>query len=345
MANTTTPKTPETIGASTTARQWLVLTQLERGKWMGTTQIHKNLKMHGHDVTLRTVQRDLNTLAKRFKLEKNNANPQGWRWHKDAPQESFPNLNLSQAVAFSMVAENLAHLLPPSIVEELNPWFDLANRQVRRNDANKIWLNRVRIEPANQPLIAPKVDIKVKNNIYRSVFEQNRIQAKYKGANQQSAKNYYLNPLAIIQRGVVIYVLATKVGDDTHSVRTFALHRFTQVTILENEPAVTPKEFDLDTILADGVMGFSEPVLSKLPKHGKHTDISLTLTANAAHHLTESKLSKNQTINNNEDGTITITATVNLTSQLVWWLRGFGKELTNIQPAILSQVVNETAIA
>ena len=71
-------------GAATTARQWQVLSQLQRNRWVGTTHIYEQLKLAGFDISLRTVQRDLNALAKRFPIEKNNANPQGWRWRDDA---------------------------------------------------------------------------------------------------------------------------------------------------------------------------------------------------------------------------------------------------------------------
>ena len=87
-------------GAATTARQWQVLSQLQRNRWVGTTHIYEQLMMAGFDISLRTVQRDLNALAKRFPIEKNNANPQGWRWCDDAPLQSLPHMNLSQTVAF-----------------------------------------------------------------------------------------------------------------------------------------------------------------------------------------------------------------------------------------------------
>jgi len=50
-------------GAATTARQWQVLSQLQRNRWVGTTHIYEQLMMAGFDISLRTVQRDLNALA------------------------------------------------------------------------------------------------------------------------------------------------------------------------------------------------------------------------------------------------------------------------------------------
>jgi predicted DNA-binding transcriptional regulator YafY len=325
-------------GAATTARQWQVLSQLQRNRWLGTTYIYEQLLLAGFDISLRTVQRDLNALAKRFPIEKNNANPQGWRWCDDAPLQSLPHMNLSQAVAFNMVEANLTQLLPPAILDELFPWFDLARRQLKNSKVTHSWLDRVRIEPATQPLIAPPIDLDSKDNIYHALFYQLQIEACYTRSNKSHASTYILNPIAIIQRGVIIYLLATRTDDADAVIRTFALHRFTSVEILESG-AQTPDDFVLDRYLDAGSMGFTHPLLSQLADHGKNTAIELHFTKAAGKSLTESKLSDDQRVTVNADQTLTVTATINLTSQLVWWLRGFGKGLLAAKPQLLYQAV------
>lgn len=325
-------------GAATTARQWQVLSQLQRNRWVGTTHIYEQLMMAGFDISLRTVQRDLNALAKRFPIEKNNANPQGWRWKEDAPLQSLPHMNLSQAVAFNMVEANLTQLLPPVILDELFPWFDLARRQLKNSKVTHSWIDRVRIEPATQPLIAPDIDLDSKDNIYHALFYQLQINACYTRSNKSEASEYTLNPIAIIQRGVIIYLLATRTDDPKSTIRTFALHRFDRVEILESA-AQTPDNFQLDTYLDEGSMGFSHPLFGELAERGKNTAVELKFTQKAGRSLTESKLSDDQIVTSNDDDTLTIKATVNLTSQLVWWLRGFGSGLLDAKPALLYQAV------
>ena len=325
-------------GAATTARQWQVLSQLQRNRWVGTTHIYEQLMMAGFDISLRTVQRDLNALAKRFPIEKNNANPQGWRWKEDAPLQSLPHMNLSQAVAFNMVEANLTQLLPPVILDELFPWFDLARRQLKNSKVTHSWIDRVRIEPATQPLIAPDIDLDSKDNIYHALFYQLQINACYTRSNKSEASEYTLNPIAIIQRGVIIYLLATRTDDPDATIRTFALHRSDRVEILESA-AKTPDNFQLDTYLDEGSMGFSHPLFGELAERGKNTAVELKFTQKAGRSLTESKLSDDQIVTSNDDDTLTIKATVNLTSQLVWWLRGFGSGLLDAKPALLYQAV------
>lgn len=229
-------------GAATTARQWQVLSQLQRNRWVGTTHVFEQLIMAGFDISLRTVQRDLNALAKRFPIEKNNANPQGWRWKDDAPLQSLPHMNLSQAVAFNMVEANLTQLLPPVILDELFPWFDLARRQLKNSKVTHSWIDRVRIEPATQPLIAPHIHLDSKDNIYHALFYQLQIKASYTRGDKSQASDYTLNPIAIIQRGVIIYLVATRTDDSEAIIRTFALHRFASVEILDSA-AKTLKAF------------------------------------------------------------------------------------------------------
>ena len=329
-------------GAATTARQWQVLSQLQRNRWVGTTHIYEQLTLAGFAVSLRTVQRDLNALAKRFPIEKNNANPQGWRWKDDAPLQSLPHMNLSQAVAFNMVEANLTQLLPPVILDELFPWFDLARRQLKNSKVTHSWIDRVRIEPATQPLIAPHIDLDSKDNIYHALFYQLQIKACYTRSDKSQSSEYILNPIAIIQRGVFIYLLATRIDDPEVVIRTFALHRFSSVEILESA-AKTPDNFHLDTYLDAGGMGFSHPLFGELPDHGKNTAIELKFTKQAGKSLTESKLSDDQIVTL-DDNTLTIQATVNLTSQLVWWLRGFGSGLLNAKPKLLYQAVLDKSL-
>lgn len=330
-------------GAATTARQWQVLSQLQRNRWVGTTHVFEQLMMAGFDISLRTVQRDLNALAKRFPIEKNNANPQGWRWKDDAPLQSLPHMNLSQAVAFNMVEANLTQLLPPVILDELFPWFDLARRQLKNSKVTHSWIDRVRIEPATQPLIAPHIDLDSKDNIYHALFYQLQIKASYTRGDKSQASDYTLNPIAIIQRGVIIYLVATRTDDSEAIIRTFALHRFASVEILDSA-AKTPDNFQLDTYLDAGGMGFSHPLFGGLPSHGKDTTIELQFTKQAGKSLTESKLSDDQIVTLNDDDTLTIQATVNLTSQLVWWLRGFGGGLLSAKPELLYQAVLDKSI-
>ena len=50
-------------------RQWQILSRLSTGKWMGTRELHDVLQREGIDISLRTIQRDLNQISQRFQLK------------------------------------------------------------------------------------------------------------------------------------------------------------------------------------------------------------------------------------------------------------------------------------
>ncbi|MCP5933903.1 hypothetical protein NL369_27685, partial [Klebsiella pneumoniae] len=75
-----------------------------------------------------------------------------------------------------MVEEHLNHLLPPSLIEEMNPWFDLARRSLSTQNNVRQWVNRVRIVPANQPVIPPMVERQAQQAIYEGLLQDKQIE-------------------------------------------------------------------------------------------------------------------------------------------------------------------------
>jgi predicted DNA-binding transcriptional regulator YafY len=320
-------------------RQWQILSRLPNGKWIGTRDLQQQLEREGIAISLRTIQRDLNQIAERFPIENNGATPQGWRWRADAPIQSLPHMSSSQAVTFMMVEEHLRHLLPPSLLDEINPWFDLARQSLSAQQNNvRQWINRVRIMPATQPLIPPIVNRQAQQVIYEALLQDRQIACAYGGRNHQAEdKHYVLNPLALVQRGAVIYLVCTREDKDINAIQTFALHRFKSAELLESR-ALHPFKFDIDAFIESGSLGFrihpdqpTAPILLKL-----------TMQAQDARTFYESKLAKDQKIVVLDEQLVQVQATVPLNSQLIWWLRGFGKKISAIEPIEVQHMVQES---
>ncbi len=234
-------------------RQWQILSRLSTGKWMGTREVQEILNREGIDISLRTIQRDLNQIAQRFPIESSKTTPQGWRWRSDAPLQSLPHMTSSQAVTFMMVEEHLKHLLPPSLIEEMNPWFDLAQRHLSSQNNVRQWINRVRIVPATQPLIPPVVDKAAQQAVYEGLLQDKQLECVHQGLGHNSEeKTYILNPLALVQKGSIIYLVCTR--HDKSDIQTFALHRFKSAVVL-NSRALHPVNFDIDEYIDSGALG------------------------------------------------------------------------------------------
>lgn len=331
--------------ASSLHRQWQLLSRLNTGKWIGTRQLQEQLKREGIQISLRTIQRDLKQLAQRFPLEANGEVPQGWRWKSDAPVQSLPHMNSSQAITFMMVEEHLRHLLPPSLLAEMRPWFDLAHRSVSiEHNPMREWINRVRIIPPTQPLIPPAVNPQAQQAIYEALLQDLQLNVDYHRRGQpDQIKTYQLNPLALVQRGPIIYLICTLPDRDEQDIRMFALHRFNRAEVTEQR-AVRPSQFDLDEYLASGALGFKTASLSTSDiDQQDNTEISLRFSAVAGQGLLECHLSQDQRSIIEDDGKITIHASVPLTAQLIWWLRGFGGEVEVLAPDSLAAALSSDA--
>ncbi len=316
-------------------RQWQILSRLSTGKWMGTRELQETLEREGIDISLRTIQRDLNQISQRFPIESNKTVPQGWRWRSDAPIQSLPHMTSSQAVTFMMVEEHLKHLLPPSLIEEMNPWFDLARRSLSTQNNVRQWINRVRIVPGNQPLIPPVVEKFAQQAIYEGLLQDKQIECVYRSRGPQGEeRTYILNPLALVQKGSIIYLICTR--HDKTEVQTFALHRFKSATVLDTR-ALHPVNFDIDAYIDSGALGFRVD----FDKPTEHVDLELIMNEADALYFTESQLSKEQTIVKISDDLYKVSASVPFTSQLVWWLRSFGKKIIRIEPLNVFNAVHE----
>src|SRR5690606_39365443 len=69
--------------------------------------------------------------------------------------------------------------------------------------------------------------------------------------------------------------------------------------------------------------------------------LKLSMSESDAHYFEESQLSKDQKIEKLDNGMSLISATVPFTSQLVWWLRSFGKKIKHIEPSMVSNAVSQ----
>ncbi|MEG0482588.1 MAG: WYL domain-containing protein [Acinetobacter sp.] len=316
-------------------RQWQILSRLSTGKWMGTRELQEVLEREGIEISLRTIQRDLNQIAQRFPIESNKTVPQGWRWRSDAPIQSLPHMTSSQAVTFMMVEEHLKHLLPPSLIDEMNPWFDLAKRSLSTQNNVRQWINRVRIVPATQPVIPPLVERQAQQAIYEGLLQDKQIECIYRSRGHLGEdKTYLLNPLGLVQKGAIIYLICTR--HDKSDVQTFALHRFKSATVLDTR-ALHPVDFDIDTYIDSGALGFRVD----FSKPTEHVELKLIMHEDDAQYFTESQLSKEQKVEALNDQLYQISAVVPFTSQLVWWLRSFGKKLVRIEPVEVFNAVHE----
>ncbi len=321
----------------TLLRQWELLkslpTYLQNPTGKTAKDLMYELQEAGFEVDLRTVQRDLQELSGLFPIDANDKDkPFGWRWAKDA-HPGMPGLTVGEAVALKLVEDHLRQLLPPTLMNAMKGLFkQAANRLEALHGENPTadWPPKVKSVSASQPMLSPAIDDAIQAELSQALLEGRQVKAHYRPATSDANKEYVLHPLGLVLRGSVLYLVATAFG--YQDARTYALHRFEDVERLL-DPVIVPEGFDLDRELAKGMAQFGD--------WGEPIRIELLCHPDLAFHLGETPLSEDQGITSLDGGFAKVTATVNNTWQLRWWLLSQGSKVTVKAPDWLVKEVAE----
>jgi predicted DNA-binding transcriptional regulator YafY len=322
-----------TSAADTLLRQWHMLRAIPRHpRRIGVREIQASLDVAGFGVTARTVQRDLMELSTTFPLVcDEREKPYGWSWQARAPVFDLPNLSNQEALAFAMFEDYLRSLLPHALLDQLQPYFSAARkRMAREHGGSASWLGKIGVVQPMQALIPPKVDVRVQAIVTDALLEDRRIEATYRRKGERDAREYVLNPLALLQRGPVTYLLASV--NDYDDVLMFALHRFVGVKVADGKVR-RPKGFELASFLKYGWAHYGT---------GRSMRLDARFTSEAAEHLTETPLSEDQKLGGEADRRVRLRATVADTPQLRWWLLGFGDAVEVVGPTALREWFAQT---
>ncbi|MDD3609788.1 MAG: WYL domain-containing protein [Halothiobacillaceae bacterium] len=318
------------------ARQIIMLKLVPRITWATTPQIHKALAEEGFEVDIRTVQRDLMNIHERmlFPLEADlGSRPYKWRWPRDGFVD-IPSMTTVQALSFVMADRYLREVFPPSLLEHLRPHVAHAEGvlgQTRNQQFGK-WADKVAILPRQQALLPARVDAGVHDAIARALLTERQIEAVYQPRGRE-AREYQLNPQALVMRGSASYLVASANGydDPIH----FALHRFISAEV-STRPARSIPGFSLTRhIHEDRVFDY--------PLQDASIRLVALFDADRALHLHETPLSADQTLESMPDGRERLTATVRDTQELRWWLLGFGDGVEILEPAEMRAEFEATA--
>ncbi|MBK7462821.1 MAG: WYL domain-containing protein [Betaproteobacteria bacterium] len=219
-----------------------------------TGRIRDELERQGYDITLRSIQRDLNKLSAVLPLCSDQSKPQGWWWQADADLLEIPGLDPQAALVFKMSEQHLKQVLPVSTLDSLRPWFRAANGVLdAQPDGVGGWMNKVRILPSGPPLIPPSINADVQFAIYQGLFENRRMALSYKPRGAANAKAYEINPMAVVQRGHLIYIVCTLWDYDKPML--MLVHRIESAMVLD-QSATVPEGFNVDGYIAEGSLGY-----------------------------------------------------------------------------------------
>ena len=318
-------------------------------------QIQNKLKNQRFTVNERMVQRDIEKIVDVFAGKivcepyPNYANrlkqsffdddkTHRYYWRKDYKELKLVGLNLNQALSLRLIDKYLVTLLPKTTLDDLEPLFTEAAAVLDHYEESPLtrWPQKIAIIEPSQPLIFPTIKPDVQLFVSEALLSDRQLKIIYRRYDGV-VNEYALNPIGLVLRNGSHYLIATKVG--TQDKRQFALHRIQEISILD-EP-VEASDCNLEQCLQQGQMGFNltgEDAYSMIDFKGIFDKIT-------ANHLSESKLSEQQTILKLDDDHYEITATIKESEQLYWWLLSFGSRIEVKEPPLLREKIAKTARA
>jgi predicted DNA-binding transcriptional regulator YafY len=239
-----------------------------------------------------------------------------------------------------MVQQFLPKMLPKNCLVFLDPHFKQARAVLEKPSSRwlKTWPKKIGFVSRSQPLLGAKVDPEILAAITEGLLKDKKIRIQYSRKGEEVPAEGVINPLGIVFKDHIIYLACTYW--EYKDIRHLVMHRMYEVEVLD-EPMEKLEGFNLAEHIGSGafeILEGKEKIKLKLVFHGGEE-----ARDHPATHLRETPLSPDQRVTNLGDGKIQVEATVKDTSQLRWWLQGFGSLVEVLEPKELREEMAESA--
>ncbi|MBE9549443.1 MAG: WYL domain-containing protein [Proteobacteria bacterium] len=310
----------------TLSRHWAMLQRIPaHPRWISTAELNQYLANEAYEIDIRSTQRDLNHLSTRFPLYcEKDGRVNHWQWAKGAHALEVPSMAPTAAFAFNLVEQYLRPLLPGSTLKLMQPYFVRASG-VMKNTKFQGWRKNVRIINRGPHLQTPPINNKVRDVVYMALMERRKFEVGYTPRQKNKAVTYEVNPHGLVIKEGITYLVSTLWDYD--DLKHLALHRMSKPKDL-HEPAKIIKGFDLNTYI-ENQSSFAYPVSKGSLK------LKVQFSNSAAFHLQESRLSEDQKLTPVGKDKTLLSATVPDSSEIRWWLLGFGDQVEVLGPKAL----------
>lgn len=315
----------------TLLRQWRMLREIRKyPKKSATKELHQVLLDEGYDVTLRTVQRDLNLLSEEFGLIPDFANPQGWSINKDF---EFSKIAPFEAVSLLLVEAQLNSLMPGAIASGLSSKFESARKSLKGLSGvdRELFADKITAVPPMLSFVRPEVAEDVLQAVQQGILQSELLECTYQALGKEP-KALRIKPLGLVGMGVVTY-LVCYINDHTDK-RQLPLHRFLSARLL-GESFKDGDSFNVHRYIEEGGMQFA-------------AEGSITLEARISNilrnQLMDVPLSEGQSIGDKPDpqGYYSLRVGLIKSWRLKWWILQNAGSIEVLAPqALREEIVSE----
>ena len=301
-----------------------LLRRVPRSKKVTATELQRQVAAIGIVRTQRAVRMQLDVLAELGEVVGDGAKPIGYR--RVAKASGFDASRMTeQESLLVMIAQKLfAALLPPSLEQALDGFFDQARRDFDPygdDTLAKQWLSKVHVSSDMPMLIPPKIGEGVLETVSHALYQNLPLTIDYRHGDGTQSHNKG-NPLGLVQQGVRMYLVCAL--KDKAVPYPFALHRMLKVKAAKT-PFERPADFDLKRYDEEGGIAFAT---------GRIVKVTFRIRRKAGLHVTESPLTDEQVFVD-EGASFLFTATYPESLRLDRWLDSFGDDLEVVEKVVV----------
>lgn len=308
-----------------------MLTHKEDG-YITIPEIMVRLSNIGFDINhSKTIERDMVYLSSLFNIGcDSNRRPFQWWWAEKNSIE-IPGMGKNTALIFYLTQHYLEPLLPKSSLNYLKPKFRqskiVLSGRGKENERN--WIKKIRVIPKAMEQIPAPILSNVNDVVYESLYKERVVNITYLAQKNKIAAKKRIHPLGLIYRGITTELIAQDENDK--KIKRFLMNRI-QSAKIQVQSSTIPDGFKLDDYIKTR-LGY--PLDSKLIK------FQAWISQKERHKIEESPLSKDQLINEAENNSIIVTATVRKTTALIHWILSMGPELKVLKPIEIKNQMKE----
>ena len=307
-------------------------------RWPGcisTELLQSKLGTAGYDVSLRTVQRNLESLQEiepGLASRRSGKESKEWFFQADAPVLIVPSLDDHTALAFELADAFLREVTPPETTVALKPFVAEAGKRLanRKQIAAAKWKDKIHVFPLGLRRKAPRIVPEVRDVVYQALLDEQAIRISHASRGKKGAKEFVISPLGLVVRDYLIYLYG--LTREKKQVLAFALHRTRSATVASDEPYIRPEGFvlaDYENLVSMPIDG--SPVLQLRIRIDQISTVSVRECPLAGRQMLEPDPQ------NVEGNGVVLSAEVPNTVELRQWIRSLGPNAEVLEPTFLRE--------
>jgi predicted DNA-binding transcriptional regulator YafY len=165
------------------------------------------------------------------------------------------------------------------------------------------------------------------DRLHQACEESRVVRIRYQSASSQTEKSYRLNPYVIVIYSHSLYFI----GDSEGRIRTFKVDRVSDVELLEDH-FERPEDFEAG--------GFLEHSFGVWQRGEKPFTVRVRFTAEAAKYAAEKRWFQHQTLEEQPDGSVILSAEISDTTAIRGWLCSFRGAAQVLEPqSLIDEVI------